>query len=122
MSFQQSLQAWTRPSDWKQPGMLRAAKFLHRAKAAFGSTRDADHGPKIHKRGIENAGVFMADQPCSQIPYHVSSCGRITRNLNIEKSRHQAGNIRIDDGDRLIESETRDGIRGVTTHPRMRLK
>ena len=63
MSFQQSLQAWTRPADWKQPGMLRAAKFLHRTKAAFRSTRDADHGSKIHERGIENAGVFVTDQP-----------------------------------------------------------
>jgi len=42
--------------------------------------------------------------------------------LNIEKSRRQAGNIRIDDGNRLIERETRDGIRRVATNPGKRLK
>ena len=95
----------------------RAAKFLHWTDVALWP-RSADKRAEIHKGRIENASFSFRDDGGGEPPDGVASTGRINALFVIEKSRKEAGDVCIDDRERLVERERGDGVRRIPANTR----
>ena len=64
------------------------------------------------------AGVAAWDELRGDGPKPLASGARVDRRLQVEDAGEDAGDVRFDDRDRLVEGEGGDGVRGVTANPR----
>lgn len=64
------------------------------------------------------AGVAAWDELRSDGPKPLASGARVDRRLQVEDAGEDAGDVRFDDRDRLVEGEGGDGVRGVASNSR----
>jgi hypothetical protein len=94
-----------------------AAETLHWA-GITSRPGTADESAQFHEGGIVPAGIAARQKFCGRGPEPLASGARIDRRLQVEDAREDAGDIRFDDRDRLIECERSDGICRVAADSR----
>src|SRR5437660_97361 len=104
---------------WRKGGWLtRATTLVHRTKLAARIGCGANGGAEIHHRVLEIARAFLGNELCRKFPQFSSAGGGIDWRANIEKAGENASGVGFDDGQGLVESENRDGIRSVKADTR----
>ena len=116
VSFDKSLCARFGFLDGQRFRISCAAKFLHRADAAFRFSRQANERTKIDKRGIETRRIAFGDKLRGIRPEFFAADCRIDRGAHVEQSGQNTRAIRFDDWDRLIESKSCDCVRDIAAN------
>ncbi len=101
----------------ERSGVGGGAEGTYGTPVAFGLARNADERAEIHERGIETTGVFFWDEIAGEVPEGGAAGGGIDRELEIEETREETGDVGFDDGDGLVEGEGGHGVCGITTEP-----
>ena len=111
------LQRRPRFFPWEHHRLRGPAESSHWTRWTLGPGA-AGKRAQFHEGGIVLAGVAAWDELCGDGPKPLASGARVDRRLQVEDAGEDAGDVRFDDRDRLVEGEGGDGVRGVTANPR----
>src|SRR6266516_4200215 len=116
--FVESLCVRTRFPDRKSLRIFRTTEFLHGTHAAFRLARNANKRAEIDECRVVNRRVGFWNKHRCILPKRLLAGFRIDGFAKIEESCQNASSVSFDDRNRLIERETRDGVRGICSDSR----